>query len=205
MSAAFQLPELERPPLTPLSAMRVATPPPPPIDVEAEVAAARAAGYAEGHAEGLAQGLAEGRAQLASAIAALESAALQMSQERDALCARVEPSAVQLALAGAEQIVGAALELDPSLLKNTVLSALRRSVERDHVTIFVNPDDLDLIRSFAGDLVDQLGGIESLEVQAERRLQPGGVIVSTPTGDVDARLETRLDQLGLIVREALAR
>ena len=44
----------------------------------------------------------------------------------------------------------------------------------------------------------------SLDVQAERRVTPGSVIVQTPTGDVDARLDTRLAQLGDVVREALA-
>lgn len=202
MSAAFQLPELEHPPAP--APPRVAQTEPV-IDLAAERAAVLEAARCEGHAEGLEQGRDQARAELASAVAALESAVRQVTEARDALCERVEPAAIELALAGAEQVVGAALDVQPELIKNAASGALRRLVDRDQITMLVHPDDLELMRGFAAELVDQLGGIEALDVQAERRVHAGGVIVSTPTGDIDARVDTRLDQLTTVVREALAR
>lgn len=199
MSNRFELPTLE-----PLHAVE---PTPMLSDMEETAArdAQRAAARAEGYAEGLAQGLAEARAQHSAAVMAVQSAAAELTLRRDALCDAVEPAAVSLALAGAEQIVGAALEIKPELIENAARGALRRLVERDHVTVLVNPSDLEHMRVFAQDLADQLGGIAQLDVQAERRIASGGVIVQTPVGDVDARLDTRLAQLGDVVREALAR
>lgn len=205
MSAAFQLPELDAPAVSPLRRAAAPAPIQPPVDLAAERETARAEGHAEGHAAGYAQGLEEARAQMASAIAALEAAACRLADEREALCARVEPVAAELAIAGAEQVVGVAIELQPELLRHPIGTALRRLVERDQVTVLVHPDDLDTVRGFSGDLMDQLGGIEMLEVQSERRVAAGGAIVATPTGDIDVRLETRLDQLALTVRDALAR
>ncbi|MBJ7470337.1 MAG: hypothetical protein JHD16_03510 [Solirubrobacteraceae bacterium] len=196
MSHAFQLPALE--PLQPVSSLT-------PANVRADVAAARAAAVQEGYAEGMAQAQAEVQAQFATALAAVQAAAVEMVAKRDALCDAVEPAAISLALAGAEQVVSAALDIKPELIEKTARGALRRLIERDHVIMLVNPDDLDHMRSVSHDLVEQLGGIESLEVQAERRVTPGSVIVQTPKGDVDARLDTRLAQLGDVVREALAR
>ena len=195
----FELPALE--PLTPVAREPMLTA----VDEQAERDAQRAQARAEGYAEGQSQGLLEARAQLAAAIAAVEAAAAELTARRDALCDAVEPAAVSLALAGAEQVVGAALAVQPELIEHAARGALRRLVERDHVVVLVNPDDLDHMRVFASDLADQLGGIDSLDVQAERRVAPGGVIVQTPVGDVDARLDTRLAELGSIVREALAR
>jgi flagellar biosynthesis/type III secretory pathway protein FliH len=50
-----------------------------------------------------------------------------------------------------------------------------------------------------------LGGIEHCEVQAERRVARGGAIVRTPVGDVDARVETKLERASEVVAAALGR
>jgi len=196
VSNRFQLPTLE--PLRPVE----------PLSPEHERAVQdreRAAARAEGYAEGKAEAQAEVYEAMASAVAALQAATAELTARRDALCDGVEPAAIALALRGAEQIVGAALEVQPELIEHAARGAMRRLVERDKVVLLVNPDDLDTMRAFAADIAEQLGGIDSLDVQAERRVGPGGVIVQTPVGDVDARLETRLDQLGDVVRDALAR
>lgn len=195
----FELPTLE--PLIPVVREPLLTE----VDEHAEREAQRAQARSEGYAEGQAQGLAEAHTRLAAAVAAVEAAAAELTARRDALCDAVEPAAVSLALAGAEQVVGAALDVNPELIENAARGALRRLVERDHVVVLVNPSDLEHMRVYATDLADRLGGVASLDVQAERRVASGGVIVQTPVGDVDARLDTRLAQLGAVVREALAR
>ncbi|MDQ8045211.1 MAG: FliH/SctL family protein [Patulibacter sp.] len=196
MSNRFQLPTLE--PLRPVETLS-------PENERALQDRERAAARAEGYAEGKAEAQAEVYEAMANAVAALQHAAVELSERRDALCAAVEPAAISLALQGAEQVVGAALEVQPDLIQHAARGALRRLVDREKVTILVNPDDLETMREVSVELAEQLGGIESLEVQAERRVAPGGVIVQTPVGDVDARVDTRLAQLGDVVRDALAR
>jgi flagellar assembly protein FliH len=50
-------------------------------------------------------------------------------------------------------------------------------------------------------LVAELGGVEHVEVQAERRVMRGGAVVRTAEGDVDADLPTKLQR----AREVLER
>jgi flagellar assembly protein FliH len=116
----------------------------------------------------------------------------------------VEADAVDLALRIAEQAVGAAIAADPELVVEAVRGALRRLVERDRVLILVNPDDLELVRDHASRLVGELGGIEHCEVQAERRVRPGGAIVRTSEGEVDATLETKLARAREVLEHELA-
>jgi flagellar assembly protein FliH len=85
-----------------------------------------------------------------------------------------------------------------------VRGALRRLVERDRVLILVNPDDLEIVRDHASRLVGELGGIEHCEVQAERRVRPGGAIVRTAEGEVDATLETKLARAREVLEHELA-
>ena len=155
------------------------------------------------HAEGLAAGREAALAELGPAASALEEAARRMGDESLAAAERLEVQAVDLALFLAEKIVGAAVAVDPQLVVEAVRGALRGLVERERVTVLVHPDDLELVRGAMGGLIATLGGIEHCEVQAERRVARGGAVVRTPDGDVDARLETKLQRAREVVEAAL--
>ncbi|HSS58521.1 MAG TPA: FliH/SctL family protein [Solirubrobacteraceae bacterium] len=154
--------------------------------------------------EGFAAGVAQAQSQLDGPAAALAAAADQLQALRTDAAASVEADAVDLALRIAEQAVGAAIAADPELVVEAVRGALRRLVERDRVLILVNPDDLELVRDHVGRLVSELGGIEHCEVQAERRVRPGGAIVRTTEGEVDATLETKLARAREVLEHELA-
>ena len=132
------------------------------------------------------------------------AAAQQLQALRADAAASVEAEAVELALRIAEQAIGAALAVDRERVVDVVRGALRRLVERDRVLIFVNPDDLEVVREHTARLVGELGGIEHCEVQAERRVRPGGAIVRTAEGEVDATLETKLARAREVLEHELA-
>jgi flagellar biosynthesis/type III secretory pathway protein FliH len=71
------------------------------------------------------------------------------------------------------------------------------------VTIQVHPADLPLVRDAVDGLVQQLGGIEHIEVQEERRVQRGGAIVRSTAGEIDARIHTKLDNAREILEHEL--
>jgi len=154
--------------------------------------------------EGFAAGVAHAQSHLDGPASALAAAADQLQALRTDAAASVEADAVDLALRIAEQAVGAAITADPELVVEAVRGALRRLVERDRVLILVNPDDLELVRDHVGRLVGELGGIEHCEVQAERRVRPGGAIVRTSEGEVDATLETKLARAREVLEHELA-
>ena len=154
--------------------------------------------------EGFAAGVAQAQSQLDGPAGALAAAAEQLQALRTDAASSVEADAVDLALRIAEQAVGAAIAVDPELVIEAVRGALRRLVERDRVLILVNPDDLELVRDHVARLVGELGGIEHCEVQAERRVRPGGAIVRTSEGEVDATLETKLARAREVLEHELA-
>ena len=158
----------------------------------------------EGFDEGFAAGIAHAQAQLEGPAGAMAAAAEQLQAMRGDAAASVEPAAVELALRIAEQALGAWIVADRAVVVEVVRGALRRLVERDRVLILVNPDDLELVRDHVGRLVGELGGIEHCEVQAERRVRPGGAIVRTSEGEVDATLETKLARAREVLEHELA-
>ena len=154
--------------------------------------------------EGFAAGVAQAQAQLDGPASAMAAAAEQLQTMRGDAAASVEPAAVELALRIAEQALGAWVVADRGVVLEVVRGALRRLVERDRVLILVNPDDLEIVRDHAARLVGELGGIEHCEVQAERRVRPGGAIVRTAEGEVDATLETKLARAREVLEHELA-
>jgi flagellar biosynthesis/type III secretory pathway protein FliH len=155
--------------------------------------------------QGYAAGRAEALEALEPALATLAAAAEQLRADQAAAAEELERRAVELGLALAQKVLAGALSVEPERVLDSVQGALRGIVERERIIVMVNPDDLEIVRGAIGELRDQLGGIEHCEVQAERRVARGGCIVRTPVGDVDARVETKLERASEVVAAALAR
>jgi flagellar assembly protein FliH len=165
---------------------------------------ARAEGFAAGHADGFAAAQTDAQAQLAPAVQALHGAVQALEAERAGIADRVEEGAVELALELAGKVVAGAVEAQPERVLDVVRGALRCFMERERVQILVHPDDLGLVRGAMDELAGELGGIEHVEVQEERRIARGGALVRTTTAEVDASLRTKLDRAREVVVSELS-
>src|SRR3954447_8893045 len=155
--------------------------------------------------EGYAAGRAEALEALAPALQALSTAVEEMRAQQAAGAEELERRAVELGLALAQKVLVGALSVEPERVLDSVQGALRGIVERERVIVLVHPDDLEIVRGAADELKTTLGGIEHCVIEAERRVARGGCIVRTPVGDVDARIETKLERAREVVAAALGR
>ena len=164
---------------------------------------ARAEGLALGRAEGAAAAREEALAQLAPAVQALSAAAEALVHERAQLADRTEERAVELALELADKVVAGAIEAQPARVVDVVRGALRCLIERERLQVLVHPDDLALVRESMAGLASELGGIEHVEVQEERRVGRGGALVRPADAQVDASLKTKLERAREVVAAEL--
>jgi flagellar assembly protein FliH len=170
---------------------------------EADAAAIAAEAAAHGQQQGYAAGLAAAEAQIAPVREALAAVVDGVVAAEERFLAAAELRSVELALALAEKIVGAALDIQPELVVEIVTGALRRSIERDRLVVEVNPDDVELVRASVTETADRLG-VGRLEVVAERRVARGGCVVRTTEGEIDARISEQLDRAGELLRDTFA-
>jgi flagellar assembly protein FliH len=152
--------------------------------------------------EGLAEGLAEARALVEPALEAVAEAERQIRAREEDFLRAAERSAVELALAIAEKIVGGTVSARPETVLDVVGGALLRTAARHRLVIEVNPEDLELVAESAEGLAARLGGVQRLDVVAERRIERGGCIVRTEEGEIDARIGAQLERLAELVTEA---
>lgn len=169
----------------------------------AEAEQIRRQARAAGEAEGRAAGMAAVRAEMEPSLRAAADAAAALQALRDEIVAELEHDAVALALRLAEQVLSGAIAVQPERILDVAAVALRRIRDRQLVTLVVNPEDLDLLSRSAGALQSQLGGIEQLNVQSDRRVGRGGVLARTDEGEIDASIETQLARAREIVAAEL--
>jgi len=210
VSGVFELPVLEPlsppPPTGGAGDPRPAAPSgPTPEEIVAQAHAEADAIRAQAREDGFAAGLQAAQAELATSAEALAAAIASVAELRDEVADQVERGAIALGLRIAEQAMGAAVEVDADRVVDAVRGALRRLLERERVTILVNPADLDIVRGATTELMSRLGGIEHCDVQAERRVSRGGAVVRTVEGEVDATLETKLSRARDVIMAELAR
>ena len=95
--------------------------------------------------------------------------------------------------------------MQPERVIDVAGNALRHLADRRRVTLVVNPADLELVTECVEKLQSELGGIEHLGVQSDRRVARGGAIARTDAGDIDAGIDTQLARAREIVAAALER
>jgi flagellar biosynthesis/type III secretory pathway protein FliH len=160
---------------------------------EAEEAAARIRGAAETErAEAIRAAVQAGREEgLASAGAALLAAAEAQQRRLDGLEREIAVVAIEVA----RKLVGCVLSDRPELVTELARRALEPVRTRREVTLRVNPADAPRLRAEQprlGALLDHAPGVS---VREDACIEPGGVVVETEAGRVDARIEAQLSVL----------
>lgn len=186
--------------------------PPPPRDAAERVLAKahaegeqiRAQAHAEGYAQGRAQGHQDGLERTTAAALAMGEALRELHETCGQMADEIERDAVELALALASKLVAGALEAQPERVIDVVRGALRRVADRRRIVVLVDPEDMEVVSGAVGELQAQAGGIELCDVQADRRVGRGGAVVRTAEGEIDATVETQLQQARELMLEALA-
>jgi flagellar assembly protein FliH len=110
-----------------------------------------------------------------------------------------ESALIQLALESAQKIV-AAMPVNPKLVESVVREALQQLEDTAEVVIQLHPDDLALLQKHKSAVLKAPPNSQSLQFASSAEVTRGGCLLRTRFGIVDARRETKLDQL----REALA-
>jgi type III secretion protein L len=132
-----------------------------------------------------AEGLEEG-------LARWNEALVEAGRAQERLLRDCEGELVRLAVRVAEKIVGERLRAAPETIVSIVAEALK-SVRRERsLTIQVNPGHAEEIRRRVDRLRAVVGASREIEIVPNDSVAPGGCIVETELGVIDAQLETQL-------------
>ncbi len=122
----------------------------------------------------------------------LNDQALEFQQQREKLIDASRSDILKLAVRIAGKILGREVETNEKALGDIVVKAMRGIAHEKRIQIRVNPGDLDKIRKQHDRLIDEVGSGKEVELREDKNVSPGGCIVETDLGIIDAQLETQL-------------
>lgn len=116
-------------------------------------------------------------------------------KSHDELLSRGEQELVRLSIHIARKIIGEELRTNADAILGIVRGALRPIRRTRSAVIQVSPDDELRVREKAGAFRALLGDAAEISVIADPTVAPGGCIVESDIGVIDAQLETQLKSL----------
>lgn len=184
-------------------------------------AQARELGYKAGYKRGLEEGAVAGREaahrecterferenaitvqHMGRAVDAIDQVVTQLEAMRGEIRREAEEHVLDFALRLAARITRALGATDSIAAGENLKRCLALVHARTDLTVRVNPQDLEFIRQFAPTVVQRAGESTVLDMVGDESISPGGCIVETPRGRVDATLETQIEELSALMAEA---
>ena len=101
---------------------------------------------------------------------------------------------INLALESAQKIV-AGLPISSELVEAVIREALQQVEETAEITIQLNPEDLALLRKHQSPILNGVPDAGPLHFISSANVTRGGCLVQTRFGLIDARRETKMEQL----------
>lgn len=101
----------------------------------------------------------------------------------------LEKVLVPVALKAAKKIVGREIELSDDTVVDIVANSLKAVSQHKRIVIYVNRKDLDALERHRNQLKQMFEGLEVLSLRERAEVAPGGCIIETEGGIINAQLE----------------
>ncbi|MGR3292812.1 MAG: FliH/SctL family protein [Candidatus Scalindua sp.] len=120
----------------------------------------------------------------------------EVKQERDSIWSKCENGIIKLTFAIAKKALYEDISQSNSkVIERVVSDAINRVKEKKILRVYVNPDDAEMLRAMETNGVSNAG--ETYEIVNDDKISRGGCKVITDCGGVDARVETRWNEIVL--------
>ncbi|MDD2422186.1 MAG: FliH/SctL family protein [Heliobacteriaceae bacterium] len=158
-------------------------------------------GYQAGYEQGIADAQTQGEAIIAAARQEAEAA----RQAKLAYINGQEKELVELAVLIAEKILQFEIANKPDVVVKIALNALNKVRNMGEVVIKVNSQDFGLVQAVKPELMSMIKGLHTLAIEKDDSISPGGCIVDTGHGYVDARIDAQLVEVRRVIAEVMNR
>jgi flagellar assembly protein FliH len=159
---------------------------------------AKDTGYQEGREAGFVEGKAEADRLVERTRIVLERA----QDKREELLAETEQEIIDLVLLISRKVIKNISENQRTVVINNVVQALRKVKGRGNVIIRVNLVDVKLTTEHTKNFIQMFEGTRTIQIQEDSTVDPGGCVIETDFGEVDARIASQLAELETKILEA---
>ena len=158
-------------------------------------------GYAKGYDEGFEKSFADGNNDLTKLNEKLKKILAETINKRNEIIDTAEAQLIEVAILIAKRVVKMLTEKDKGIVIRNIQEALRRIKGRTKITIRVNIDDLEISARHKDEFYQMLDKIEGVTVLEDPNVDVGGCMIETDFGDIDARINTQLNEIETAIKE----
>jgi flagellar assembly protein FliH len=154
-------------------------------------AQARDEGFALGKDEGFTQGMTEVQRLIARAHLMLE----RIQDKREAILNDTEQQMIDMTLLIARKVVKTISTSHKEVVAENIREALAKVKSRGNIIIKVNLSDLELSSQRLEEFTRQVENGGTIVVQEDSTIDPGGCVIETDFGEIDARIANQFAEL----------
>jgi flagellar assembly protein FliH len=156
----------------------------------------------QGREAGRQEGYAEGKIEVDRLIERTQIVLERAQEKRGDILAETEQEVINLVLLMTRKVVKVIADNQREVIIPNIEQALRKVRDRGNIIIHVNLADLKLTTEHTKDFIQALEGVKSIQVAEDSSVDPGGCIIETDFGEVDARIASQLAELEARILEA---
>lgn len=167
-----------------------------------EIQKAHQAGFDDGKRQGFEKGLHEGKEEARKVIASLNQAVADAVSQREEMLQEARQKILDLVLLISRRVTFDAVDVDREATVGIIAGVIDQLVDRSRLKIKVHPDHLPIVEQHLDSFLPDNSTIKELVIEADPRVKLGGCFIETPSGDIDARLESQFEVIEGALRSA---
>ncbi len=151
-------------------------------------------GYAKGFAEGVQKAHDDAIASVEQRAKLLEELLRELEVIKSRIMTNSQEDIVKLAMVIASKIIHREVKGSEAVVDN-VREAIDMASDKHSIRIKLNPADIPVVDSHRGEFLETIKSLERIELIEDDEIIPGGCIVETTEGSVDARLDRQMEEI----------
>lgn len=161
--------------------------------------------HEKGFNEGKEKGKLEGFAEATGLMNTLVDGLKQLEKARGVYYGKAEKEMVDLVLLIAAEIIRREVAQDPGIVAEVLRKAVAELEAKQSIVVRLSPHDISLISGMRESLQAEMEVVENLEFKADPAVTPGGCILETNIGSLDATVENRLMNIHRALRDQIGK
>ena len=153
-------------------------------------------GYENGYEEGKTEGLKEAR----KVLDQFDRAIKEVVEQRAAILEEARHKVLDLIVKISRKVTFDTIEIDQEATAEMISRVINQLIDKSRIKVKVNPDHLPLVEQSMDKFLSASSSIKELSVEPDPRVKYGGCFIETPTGDVDARVESQFEVIDGVIR-----
>ncbi len=153
----------------------------------------------QGHQEGLVQATKDAKQQVSGVVQELKNMIAQGQSILEGMILDQEEDIRKLTVEIVGRVIQQKIETDDEVVVRVAQECIRQAADRQKLRILVHPDNQQKIEEWAPEFSRMFDDIEKLSIEADPRVQPGGVIIESGAGGVDGRIDKQVEILNDVV------